>query len=306
MVFFLGFLINFPGVAQTTETTENDSLVDGDSLAYERQYDAREVDPAERTDVIFPLERVVENRAFDVGEKLTFKVRYGFVKAGTAVMHVKEKVKINDTAEAYHIVTTAKSARFFDPFYKVRDQVESYVDTRSFFSWRYHKRLREGGYKFDLKVDYQQPYGYAEVEKIRYHSDEDKGIRSQNSFFIEIPEYVMDVLASFYYTRTQNLRVGEPVYMTNHDNKKIYNLEVVVEKKEIVEVEAGKFLCTKIEPRLKGDAIFQQKGRMWIWVTDDERKMPVQIQSKIKVGSIFIELTDYEGLNGPLAAKIRK
>ena len=60
---------------------------------------------------------------------------------------------------------------------------------------------------------------------------------------------------------------------------------------------AGKFKCIKIEPRLKGEAIFKQKGRLWVWVTDDQYKIPVKMDSKVIVGSISTELKSIK--NGP-------
>lgn len=267
---------------------------------------AERVDTSYAGPVIHDLDRRIDNGAFAVGEKLSFKIRYGFVVAGSATMEVRDMVAMGDGDSAYHVVTTARSASFFDAFYKVRDEVETYLDTEGFFSWRYHKQLREGGYKFDLLVDYDQPRGLADIRKTRYHDEEPLRIRNRSSFRVRVPEYVLDVLGAFYYVRTQPLEVGRPLTMMNHDNEKVYNLDVVVEKRETISVDAGKFRTLKIEPRLKGDAIFQQKGRMWIWVTDDDRHIPVQIKSKVVVGSITIELTGIEGVPEPIPARIRK
>ena len=102
------------------------------------------------TMVVHKLDRVVKNRAFSVGEKLTFNIRYGIIKAGEATMAVAEQLPINESHEAYRIVSTARSASFFDNFYKVRDSVETFLDTRGLFSWRFEKRLREGGAKVEV------------------------------------------------------------------------------------------------------------------------------------------------------------
>jgi hypothetical protein len=251
------------------------------------------------------LNRVVVNNAFQADEKLTFKIHYGFIKAGEAIMQVKDIVYLEDYKPAYHISTTARSAKFFDVFYKVRDSVETFIDTRGFFSWKYIKHLREGGYIFDLYADYDQRNGIANVETIRYENDELTEIRNREEFQLQIPEYVLDVLCAFYYVRTQELEVGMPIYMSNHDNKKVYDLKVIIQRKERIKVDAGTFDCIMVQPVLQGEAIFKQQGQLWVWLTDDERKIPVQMKSKVAVGSITTELIKIEGVPLPLRAQVK-
>ncbi|MFZ0391862.1 MAG: DUF3108 domain-containing protein [Calditrichia bacterium] len=252
----------------------------------------------------YDLDRRVENNAFKVGEKLSFIVRYGFIKAGDATMEVEE-ITSHEGHQAYRIVSKARSTRTFDWVFKVRDQVESLMDTRGLFSWQFNKRLREGSYKFDLSVDYNQKWGSAEVNAIRYHDDDDLKIKKQESYNVDIPPYVLDILGSFYYVRTQDLRVGRPIYITNHDNKKTYDLQVLIQKKEIIETQAGKFRCIMVQPKLLGEGIFKQKGELWVWLTDDKYKIPVQMKSAVFVGSITTELVDIKGVPTPLPSQIK-
>lgn len=256
--------------------------------------------------VVYRLDRTVPNNAFRVGEKLTFNIRYGIIKAGEAIMEVREKTLVFDSIPAYRIVTTAHSTPFFDAFYKVRDSVETYLDVRGLFSWKYEKRLREGGYLFDLLVEYDQRHGLANVHKIRYEDDKTWQIRDESRFAMSVPPYVLDVLGSFYFTRTQRLEVGEPIFITNHDNKKVYDLRIIVQRRERVEVAAGTFDCIVVKPVLQGEAIFKQKGELWIWLTDDEFKIPVKMKTKIAVGSITTELKSIEGIESPIRARIDK
>lgn len=286
-------------------STQNDSLpAPGIQQDQDETNDSLLIELLEKPP-IYKLDRVINNRAFHVGEKLTFNIRYGIIKAGEATMEVRDIVNIHDSIPAYHIVTTARSAKFFDAFYKVRDSVETFLDTKGIFSWIYHKRLREGGYKFDLLVDYHQRHGIAHVEGIRYEGDEPLRVRNREEFQLEIPEYVLDVLGAFYYVRTQKLELGMPIYMANHDNKEVYKLQVIIQKRERVKVDAGTFNCIMIQPRLQGEAIFKQKGELWVWLTDDEYKIPVQMKSKVAVGSITTELKKIEGVPLPLKSQVK-
>jgi len=260
--------------------------------------------PADTTAPINVLERSVPNKAFHTGEKLSFVVRYGFLHAGNATMEVKEIVPVKDR-RAFRIVSTARSKKTFDFFFKVRDRVESLLDTAGLFSWRFNKTLREGAYKFDLNVDYDQYRGKAFVELIRYHNTNPLTVKKKEHLMVPIPPYTLDILDAFYFVRTQNLRVGMPLYINNHDNKKVYKLKVLVQKRETVKVKAGKFRCILVQPVLKGAAIFKQKGKLWIWLTDDQYKIPVQMKSAVFIGKITTELTKIEGVPLPLPSQVQ-
>ncbi|RMG66696.1 MAG: DUF3108 domain-containing protein [Calditrichaeota bacterium] len=253
---------------------------------------------------VTPLTRVVPNRAFFVGEKLYFKIKYGLFRAGSATMEVLDSIQVSKGRTAYRIRTTARSSKFFDWFYKVRDSVETYLDTRGMFSWRFYKRLREGGFKFDLLAEYNQTNRKARVQLVRYHNETPLRVRKKEVIELPLPPYVLDVLASFYYVRTQPLEVGMPLFLPTHNNRKVYIMQVIVQKEEVIRVAAGTFRCLKLLPRLQGEAIFKQKGRLWVWVTDDELHIPVLMKSKVAVGQITTELYQMEGVKGPLPSRI--
>lgn len=226
------------------------------------------------------IDRIVPNNAFKVGEKLTFDIRYGPVVAGSSTMSITKITKVKDY-EAFKIVTEARSSAFFSAFFKVRDRVESYVDRDGLFTWRFEKHLREGKYHADQYVEYDQVNGWAVTNK-------------RDS--MRIPPCVQDILSSFYYVRTQKLEVGKSVYIDNHSGNKLYPLEIKVHKKERAKVKAGEFNCVVVEPILRETGLFKSKGRLLIWLTDDTKKIPVQMKSKILIGYITAELKKMEGI----------
>jgi len=240
-------------------------------------------EPPKREITILPpkegkLKRVFTNQAFGVGERLEFSVGYGVIKAGTAVMEIPDIVKFNGK-KCYHIVSTAKSNKFFSVFFKVDDKVESFMDVHELYSHRFDKHLREGKFKADISVVFDQ-----ENHLAIYNN-------SQDTF--AVAEYVQDVLSAFYFIRTQDLKVGKSLFVDNHTDKKNYPLEVKVLRKERVKVPAGTFDCVVVEPILKASGIFKQKGSLTVWLTDDEIKMPVLMKSKVVIGSISTELKNY-------------
>lgn len=221
-----------------------------------------------------------KNKAFAAGEFLRFMIHYFSVVAGYATLEVRELTDYQGRP-CYRIVATAESAFPFSKFYKVDDYLESLFDAVDFFSWRYIKRTREGGYREDTKILYD-PVRRTAV----WYKNQDPPRE------VSILPGVQDVLSSFYYFRLLDFGEGERLAIPTNARGKNYELVVEVFHKEKVKVRAGEFLCWKLRPHVKYDNVFQNKGDIWIWVTADERKVPVLIKSKIIVGSIDIELID--------------
>jgi len=212
-----------------------------------------------------------------IGEYFQFSIDWNGLNGGSSLMQVQNYIRV-DGRRCYRIVTKAESNSFVSKFYKVRDRAESAVDAESLYSLRFVKRLREGGYKKDVDVRFDQAKNLANYD---------------NGKTLEVAPRVHDVLSAFYYVRTQPLPDGAVIVIPTHDNEKSYEMEVEVLKRERVEVPAGTFSCVVVEPKLKSEGIFKSKGSMQVWLTDDERRMPIQVRSKVPVGSISVRLTDY-------------
>ena len=281
------FTLSDSTIASITDSLSDSVFVAQDSSLVEMQ----------KPPLVYPR---VENNAFSAGEKLTFKVRYGFVRAGTATMSVVKETMLDDKP-VYHIQTRAESVSPFSWVYEVNDEVNSFLDREGLFSWRFEKMLREGGYEADMFVDYLPEDSLAKVHFIRYKDE-----KEDNFYDVKVPPFAMDVLAAFYYIRTQPLRIGDILNLVNHDNKKVYNLEVQVYMRETIDTAAGTFRCLKVEPLLKGEGIFKQKGRLLVWLTDDQYKIPVQMTSEVIVGHITTELEKIEGIKHKIPSMISR
>ena len=217
--------------------------------------------------------------AFGTGEKLTFSIQYGLITAGQATLEIEPDVKVLQNRPTYHLVSQAASSPMFSTFFRVRDRVESCMDTVNLHSVRFEKHLREGDYKKDLFLEFDQERHKVIVDGKRE---------------CDVEPHVQDILSSLYYVRTVPLEVGTSIYVPNHDNGKNYPLEVRVESRERVTVDAGTFDCLVIEPILLGEAVFKQNGRIKVWVTDDVLHLPVLLKSKVFVGAIAGVLTHFQ------------
>jgi len=218
---------------------------------------------------------------FKVGERLEFKVYFEFVLGGDAVMAVASIDTINGHP-CWQILSTARSTPTVDMFYKVRDSIQSWRDLRG-FSRRYRKVLNEGKYHDNKRVEYFPEDSCALIfRKSQLPPDT-----------VKVVGAVQDVMSALYDVRTRSLEVGKSVWIDVHDLDKRYNLEVCVRRRECVEVPAGKFDCWVVEPLLQSSGIFRREGNIQVWLTADDRRMPVMMQSKLYFGRVYAKLVKY-------------
>jgi len=162
----------------------------------------------------------------------------------------------------------------------------SYFDKEKVHTLRFEKQLREGSYEVDIDIDYDQ-----DAHKAKYFRER-KG-KKNKSAVIDIPENVMDPLSALFYVRTLDLKVGDEILIPATDNKKVYDIKVIVHKMQTIEVPAGKFKCFVVEPIMADGGVFKKDGKIQVWLTADKKKMPVKMETKVYIGSIAAELDWY-------------
>lgn len=231
------------------------------------------------------------NEAYGYGERLDYKVRYGFIVAGEGYLHILPKPIFRNGRECYDVRFQVNSLKSLEWIYKVRDWYSTVLDAGGIFPWEFEQHIREGSYKRDFKAIFDQIHHFAIVGEKRY----------------KVPPYVHDIISAFYYVRT--LPLGSMpkdtiFYLYNFFKDSTYKLGVKILGKQVVEVEAGKFRCVVVEPLVVEGGLFKSEGSIYVWLTDDERKIPVKVATKILIGYVSADLVSYRGLRGPLKAKL--
>ncbi len=233
--------------------------------------------------------RTIENKAFKVGERLTFDINFGFITAGIAEYSIPKIMKIAGR-DVYQILFQVNTVSTFETLYKVRDRYETYVDVKGLFPWRFEQHIREGGYTKDYSAFFDQRKNKAKT--------------TDGTF--DVPKYVNDIVSAFYLVRTYDLakmKTGERISLSNFFDNEVFPLDVVIRGRETISVKAGKFDCIIIEPMVKQGGLFKHEGDIIIWVSNDDLKLPVKVKTKIIIGSIDAELTGYYNLAGELKSK---
>ncbi|MBC8323478.1 MAG: DUF3108 domain-containing protein [Candidatus Marinimicrobia bacterium] len=212
---------------------------------------------------------------FQLGEKLVYSAKFNIIPSGYASLEVLGHESINGVG-TYHARFKASTNPTLDRLYKLRDQVDIWLDETDLFTHQLKKNLREGNYHKKI---------YTII-----HYDESQAII--NSDTVAITEPVRDPYSLFYYLRSIPLNVGQLLEFTSFENKKTTPFKLAVTGKETIKTRAGTFNCLVVKPFQQGKALFKNEGDMQIWFSDDEKRLPVQIHIKLKFGSMHLKLKE--------------
>ena len=223
---------------------------------------------------------VADSAPFAPGERLEFQLRWTMIPAGKAVMEVMPMKTIGGT-KVYHFRLTAKSNSFVDMFYKVRDRIDAYAVADMTQSVRYRKKQHEGKRRRNVRVDFDWNKEMASYRDGKKHRQ------------VELMPGTFDPLSAFYKTRMADFKKDGLIEYPVSDGKKCVTGLARIVKKETITTPSGTYETYLLEPDMKdvGGVFEKEKGaKIKLWVTADERRLPVKIASKVAVGSFVGEL----------------
>lgn len=217
--------------------------------------------------------------AFTVPEHLEFDLTWSGIKAGTATL------SISQDQETIRIVSTARSADWISLFYTVDDRVDSELRKVQGVLLgepkAYRVKLREGRHRRNKEVIFDRKNGKARYTDFLKNEKKD----------FDISADAVDPLAGLYVIRQLDLTVGKDVYIDIFDSKKNWKIKVLVQRRERLSTVLGDVNTIVVRPLMQSEGIFSRSGDMEIWLTDDDRRIPVRMQTKVKIGSVTATLT---------------
>jgi len=216
---------------------------------------------------------LIAETPFKVGESLKYSADFNLIRVGQAELYVIGLEKINEL-ETYHVTFRANTTGLADQIFKIRDQIDIWMDKKDFFTHRLIKDINEGSYsnKVDVKFDYN------------------KSIALANAKEIAIDFMARDSFSMFYYLRTIPLKKNEVMSFSSYEGRRIVHYNLQMTGTEIVSTNFGTFKCKVIRPYREGKNLFKNQGDMQIWISDDSKRLPVKIQIKMKYGSMTLLL----------------
>lgn len=237
---------------------------------------------------------------FMPGEKLTYALKWGVLTVGTAEMQVLTDEIPNDRFSdrnpplpfenplRFHL--SARTAGFVDHIYQVRNDIESWVDPGLNFSLYHRKDQLEGDREGQISVyfDWQSQ----QVQYFNYGEGRDP---------VEISPSTFDPLSIMYAFRNVPIDGESSVTIHVTDGQKYMPVDVKILGRESVTTMLGTFDCIKVEPNIEGlGGVFRKSpnASIHLWITNDDRRIPVLLASSVSVGEFSAELIQIDRPEG--------
>ncbi|OIO71431.1 MAG: DUF3108 domain-containing protein [Zetaproteobacteria bacterium CG_4_9_14_3_um_filter_49_83] len=215
------------------------------------------------------------------GERLSFDVGWEFVNAGTAILQAT-----TPSVDTYQVSTQANTNKVLDIFKKIRDSIDSSgvcIDQHmqsTLFALNQHERS----------------YHAVKTTVFDWQNNLVHYTQNNKTDDYKVPAGHLNVMDAFFRVRGLDLKPGQTVTIPIFDSRKTYELIVTVEDQtvKLIAPWGNMVECIVVEPKLKTAGIFSSAGTIKLWMTNDDRHIPLQLSAKIKIGRIMGYLTDYQ------------
>ena len=218
--------------------------------------------------------------ADSVTERLSYAVEWRLIHAGNAVME----------SGPSSAVLKLESAGLVSTLYKVEDtyrvQFEApFCATSSLMEAKEGSRHRETAITFD-RIRNRASLTEKDVDKNTLVSKSE----------VQVPNCVHEVIAALLRLRRTKLDVGQSVQLPVSDGRKYAAVKIEAQEREQVKTPAGTFNTIRYEVDLLNGVVYSRKGRVFIWFTDDDRRLPVQFRLRMNfpLGTITLDLEKEE------------
>ena len=219
---------------------------------------------------------------FGVGEKIVLNIKYFAMSAGELTLESRNVVEVNERL-SYHFTIGVKTHNFFSRIYEVDDWAETYMDYQDMVPYnlavhvKESKQLKESRSVYDFKTG-KANYWEKKVTK-------EKGEKNRKVSW-DIQPFSQNVISAIFYLRTFTLRNGKKISFRVADAGKniLFKAEVVREERLKTDKAEMDTLVLKLE--FEQDGVFKKTGDVFLWLTKDDRKFPVKVESKIKIGTL--------------------
>ncbi len=187
-----------------------------------------------------------------------------------------------------HVLGAADSTGVVALLFRVQDRFESSFDAASLCSQSLNKHTEEGSHRRDTHIVFDYKAGKSVLNETNLKTNQKK--REEH----DIPGCVTDVVSGILYVASLPLTPNATYAFPLNDGGKTVTVQAHVEGKEQVKTPAGTFQTIRVGP--EGDyGPLKDRGRIWIWYTDDAQHLPVQMRARLFWGTLTVYLTGVDG-----------
>jgi hypothetical protein len=232
------------------------------------------------------------NNTFQNGERLTYKIYYNWNFVWIAAGEVT--FKVFDEDKQYHYQARGETYDSYEWFFTVEDQYDSWVDKNTLMPNYSERSVNEGDYHIFEKISFNQAGRKASV----WRADRRGAAETKTEHTVK--DCVHDVLSSLYNLRNIDFasqQAGYTVPFRIFMDKEEFPLKMKYLGKERKKVHGmGRYNTLKFQPTVISGNVFKDEEKMTVWVSDDQNRIPVLIESPVSVGSVKMVLKEYWGL----------
>src|SRR2546423_1965149 len=228
---------------------------------------------------------------FERGEELVYQAEFtrGLLRSvDVAELHFKSTTEHiargAEDAVVLHLTGDVVSRGLFPRIagFKFHQHVDSTAEVEPFTALHTDKIEEQGKRKRVLEAVFDHP-----KHKVLWY---ERSPNPQGGAF-DFTEPIQDVLTVIYYLRTQKLEVGKSFEVPVTDAGRVFRMSVVAKEEKEIDTVLGKVKAMRVEPALFGDAsLVRARGQLSIWITEDDRHLPVRSQLKVDLGTFDIKL----------------
>lgn len=214
---------------------------------------------------------------FPTHQTYFYNADWHLLSAGTA------RLTMESSPQGQHAVVTADTSGFINMLFAVHDQFRTTINPRNFCSVGLTKRTQEGSRRREIEVRFDYLHGKSVLQ------EKDLKTGAVKHLDHPIPACVTDVMSGFYYVSSLPLSPGESFVFPLNDGGPTGEVTATVEGREQVKTPAGVFSTVRVRAYATSGP-FRNKGRLWIWYSDDGRRIPVRMKAQVKWGTLNMRL----------------
>ncbi len=234
---------------------------------------------------------VQSQSAFQEGEWLSFKIKYGWFNTSKATLEVNSTQYQGQ--DVYHIIGKGRTVGVLDVFFKVRDHYETFVTKDQGLPLKFIRDISEGGYKKNKELFFNHTTHNVKVVDHKHSTEET----------FQFKPNTQDMLSAFYKLRNtidiKHLKKGQEFNLNMFFDDENYDFKTKYLGQEIIDTKYGKVECLKFRPYVMAERVFEESESLTFWVTADQNKIPIKIEAQLAVGSLTAELNEFKGLKHP-------
>lgn len=237
-----------------------------------------DIEPSEGFDGRRPL-----RDPFRVGEKVVHAVRYFAVSAGSLTMEVKPYAQVNGR-KSYHFQTSIKTSDWYSGIYSVDDRVSVMVDFDTLVPSIFQLHVRETGQLKEARMLFEKGKAFYWERKVtKQHGEEEE------KFDWDILEYSQNLFSAVNYMRVFDWKVGQEVAFRVSDDRENLIFRGKAVRKELLKTDAGDFNTVVVQPQVELKGKYKPVGDIFIWLSDDDRKLILKIEAHVRIGTLVSE-----------------